>query len=55
MYSHYFCRCLNARDIHAYYSMDEEELIYYTPCIYADGYIVFAFPFIRSYVHSFVH
>ena len=27
---------------------------YYTPGIYADGYIVFAFPFVRSYVSSFV-
>ena len=27
---------------------------YYTPGIYADGYIVFAFPFVRSYVRSFV-
>ena len=26
----------------------------YTPSIYAEGYIVFAFPFIRSYVRSFV-
>ena len=26
---------------------------YYTPGIYAEGYIVFVFPFIRSYVHSF--
>ena len=24
--------------------------LYYTPGIYADGYIVFAFPFVRSYV-----
>ena len=28
--------------------------IYYTPGFYADGYIVFAFPFVRSYVRSFV-
>ena len=27
---------------------------YYTPGIYADGYIVFAFPFVRSFVRSFV-
>ena len=26
----------------------------YTPGIYADGYIVFAFPFVRSYVRSLV-
>ena len=26
----------------------------YTPCIYADGYIVFAFPFVRSSVRMFV-
>ena len=26
----------------------------YTPGIYADGYIVFAFPFVRSYVRLFV-
>ena len=28
--------------------------LYYTPSIYAEGYIVFVFPFIRSYVHSFI-
>ena len=27
---------------------------YYTPGIYAAGYIVFALTFVRSYVHSFV-
>ena len=27
---------------------------HYTPGIYADGYIVFAFPFVRSYVRWFV-
>ena len=27
---------------------------YYTPGIYAEGYIVFAFPFVRSYVRSLV-
>ena len=27
---------------------------YYTPGIYAEGYIVFVFPFVRSYVRSFV-
>ena len=27
---------------------------FYTPGIYAEGYIVFAFLFVRSYVHSFV-
>ena len=27
---------------------------FYTPVIYADGYIVFAFPFIHSSVHMFV-
>ena len=27
---------------------------HYTPGIYAEGYIVFAFPFVRSYVRSFV-
>ena len=26
----------------------------YTPGIYVDGYIVFAFPLVRSYVHLFV-
>ena len=26
----------------------------YTPGIYAEGYIVFVFPFVRSYVRSFV-
>ena len=26
---------------------------YYTPGIYAEGYIVFVFPFVRSYVRSF--
>ena len=28
--------------------------IYYTPGIYAEGYIVFVFPFVRSYVRMFV-
>ena len=27
---------------------------YYTPGIYAEGYIVFVFPFVRSYVRLFV-
>ena len=27
---------------------------HYTPGIYAEGYIVFAFPFVRSYVRMFV-
>ena len=27
---------------------------YYTPGIYAEGYIVFVFPFVRSYVRMFV-
>ena len=27
---------------------------FYTPGIYAEGYIVFVFPFVRSYVRSFV-
>ena len=31
-----------------------EERVVYTPGIYAEGYIVFAFPFVRSYVRSFV-
>ena len=29
-------------------------LYFYTPGIYADGYIVFVFPFVRLYVRSFV-
>ena len=29
-------------------------LFHYTPGIYAEGYIVFVFPFVRSYVRSFV-
>ena len=32
----------------------KDALVNYTPGIYADGYIVFAFPFVRSYVRSFV-
>ena len=28
---------------------------FYTPGIYAEGYINFVFPFIRLYVRSFVH
>ena len=39
--SHYICRIL-------------ANLINYTPRIYADGYIVFAFPFVRSSVRMFV-
>ena len=27
---------------------------FYTPGIYAEGYIVFVFPFVRSYVRMFV-
>ena len=30
-------------------------LNHYTPGFYADGYIVFAFPFVRSSVRMFVH
>ena len=30
------------------------EIVVYTPGIYADGYIVFAFPFVHSYVRAFV-
>ena len=29
-------------------------IAYYTPGIYAEGYIVFVFPFVRSYVRMFV-
>ena len=29
-------------------------IAHYTPGIYAEGYIVFVFPFVRSYVRSFV-
>ena len=29
-------------------------MIHYTPGIYAEGYIVFVFPFVRSYVRMFV-
>ena len=31
-----------------------EETDDYTPVIYAEGYIVFVFPFVRLYVRSFV-
>ena len=30
--------------------LEEANRYYYTPGFYADGYIVFAFPFVRSYV-----
>ena len=32
----------------------DKDLFDYTPGIYADGYIVFAFPFVRSFVRSLV-
>ena len=41
--------------IHCLYAkMQEISLFNYTPGIYADGYIVFAFPFACSFVRSFV-
>ena len=30
------------------------QAVIYTPGIYAEGYIVFVFPFVRSYVRMFV-
>ena len=34
-----------------YHGIESETIFHiYTPGIYADGYIVFAFPFVRSYV-----
>ena len=33
---------------------DEAAVYFYTPGIYADGYIVFAFPFVCSFVSSFL-
>ena len=36
------------------YSSADRSLCFYTPGIYAEGYIVFVFPFVRSYVRMFV-
>ena len=36
------------------YAKYQLHTLYYTPGIYAEGYIVFVFPFVRSYVRSFV-
>ena len=33
---------------------DDKQGNHYTPGIYAEGYIVFVFPFVRSYVRLFV-
>ena len=46
---------LNAGTLHPN-SLEEEQndFTVYTPGIYADGYIVFAFPFVRSSVRMFV-
>ena len=33
---------------------NRHEITVYTPGIYAEGYIVFVFPFVRSYVRMFV-
>ena len=40
------------RSLQSYCSADQR--LCYTPGIYADGYIVFAFPFVRSSVRMFV-
>ena len=34
---------------------DDLVLLYYTPSIYAEGYIAFVFPFVRSCVRMLVH
>ena len=36
------------------HKFSEFACFYYTPGIYAEGYIVFVFPIVRSYVRSFV-
>ena len=36
------------------YLKKSHSFLYYTPGIYAEGYIVFVFPFVRSYVRLFV-
>ena len=32
----------------------DQDMVHYTPGIYAEGYIVFVFPFVCSFVRSFV-
>ena len=45
--------------MHSGYRQKTFPLYYYTPGIYAEGYIVFVIPFVRSpirmYVNSFIH
>ena len=49
-----FCICKNkdADQLRSNHAVDQG--LYYTPGIYADGYIVFAFPFVRSSIRMFV-
>ena len=46
--------CLRMRKLHAECQIRAAQT-FYTPGIYAEGYIVFVFPFIRTYVCLFVH
>ena len=45
-----FCICENKDAVQLRSICAADQRLCYTPGIYADGYIVFAFPFVRSYV-----
>ena len=47
-------RWMVGENINLTFTEHAEEPFNYTPGIYAEGYIVFVFPFVRSYVRMFV-
>ena len=49
-----FCLCENKGADQLCRNCTADHRLSYTPGIYADGYIVFAFPFVRSSVRMFV-
>ena len=49
-----FCLCENKGADQFLSNCEADQRLCYTPGIYADGYIVFAFPFVRSSVRMFV-
>ena len=51
---YYLCSENKGADQLCSYCSADLRLCFYTPGIYAEGYIVFVFPFVRSYVRMFV-
>ena len=49
-----FCICENKDEYQLPGNCQADQRLCYTPGIYAEGYIVFVFPFVRSYVRMFV-